>query len=357
MTDSFYTPTILADKLISYISCQRNFNNVVDFCVGDGELLRSAEKRWPSIQCYGSDISKKAIKITKGLHPYWLLSKFDFLNFEQRSKSKLFKSKNYFDLILLNPPFSCWGGTLMHSNIDDVQFTTSTSMKFITEALKYLSPDGVLYAILPLSVAHSQKDKKVWKYLEEKYNLSILEETSIRYFKNCEPNIILVSLNDNKKSNHREFKNRSNFYLDGITILRGRVSIHKILKYPGEDYLVHTTNLKNNSIQELNTKVGHKFSLVTGPAILLPRVGKPDFSKVCIIKPGEAYCISDCLIALQCESMNVALTIFSFLANDWENVSTLYRGTGAHYITMEKIEQYLNLDTPVPKHDTIISIQ
>ena len=344
MTDSFYTPKVLAEKLISYIDYQRNFKNAVDFCVGDGELLRSAEERWPEIQCYGSDISDQAIRITRSRHSNWILSKFDFLEPKSRNNSKLLRLKKQFDLILLNPPFSCWGGTLNHSTIDGQQFSTSTSMRFVLEAIKFLSPGGVIYAILPLSVAYSQKDRTVWSFLENTYNLTILEETSTKYFKDCTPNIILVSLNDFNQTRRLQYGERSKCSFIGLDVFRGKLSMHETGKYPGKHYLVHTTNLKHNKIQDLNIRVDYATSLIYGPAVLLPRVGKPDFSKVCIVKFGEEYCLSDCIIALKCESEELAITVFSFLANNWDGFSTLYRGTGAHYITTEKVEQYLNLD-------------
>lgn len=355
MTDSFYTPKILADKLISYIDHSRTFKNVVDFCVGDGELLRAAEERWPTIQCFGSDISDKAIEYTKSRHSNWTLSRCDFLEPKSRDDSKFLKRKKRFDLILLNPPFTCRAGTLSYTTVEGQQFSTSTSMKFLLEALKYLSPKGLVYAILPLSVAHSQKDRKVWSFLEKVYNLTVLEETSTKYFKNCTPNIILVSLNDFNQSKRIHYRDRSDSCFSGLEVFRGKFSIHMLRNYPGKHYLVHTTNLKHNKIQNTIFKVDYPSSIIQGPALLLPRVGKPDFSKVCIIKLEEEYCISDCIIALKCESNEIALTLFAFFSNNWESFSLLYRGTGAHYITKEKVEQYLNLDLSIRQLDILSS--
>ena len=342
--DSFYTPEILADKLLSYLGNEREFQNVVDFCVGDGELLRAAHKRWPKIQCFGSDISFDAIKRTKERHPTWLLSNFDFLKPRSIKSSKLFRNKKDFDLILLNPPFSCWGGTLNHSVLNGLNFSSSTSIKFILEALKFLSPCGVIYAILPLSVAYSQKDKKVWTFLKEKYNLTVLEETSTKYFKNCTPNIILVSLNDYNQTGMSKLSIRSDNNIFKLEVFRGKLSIFKKEMYLGSIYLIHTTNLKNNRIQGLVTRVNYESSVIKGPAVLIPRVGKPDVSKVCIINSDDEYCLSDCIFAIKCESENLSYTIFSLLVNKWDVFSQLYRGTGAHYITKDKIEYFLNLD-------------
>lgn len=195
MKDSFYTPTFLANSLISYIS-HKNVFNVADFCVGNGELLRAASVKWPKVKCFGSDISKMAITQTKERHPNWSLSKCDFLN--KRSRNRILKAynNNLFDLILMNPPFSCLGGTIHKVYLNDRLFRVSTAMAFLMYSLNFLSEKGSLYAIMPNSIAYSEKDKEAWNILVKNYNLNILNEPNEKYFKNCSPNIILVSLNN-----------------------------------------------------------------------------------------------------------------------------------------------------------------
>ncbi|SFB50750.1 methyltransferase [Algoriphagus aquimarinus] len=344
MTDAYYTPEVLADKLVSYIDLDNKVKNVADFCVGDGQLLRAAEKRWPEIICYGSDLSQLAINETRKRHKNWHLSRADFLNRKSCSLAKIFKAERYFDLILLNPPFSCLGGTLNKCSLDGLEFSTSTSMRFIVEALKYLSPTGILYAILPLSVAYSQKDRKIWNALEKKYYLAILEETSNADFLGCAPNIIIVSLNDKHKQRKIRNFERSTFKISELKILRGKLSMHRVKDFPGKTPLVHTTNLRHNSIECIRQTVEYPNSTIEGPAVLIPRVGNPDRNKICLVLSGSRYCLSDCIIAIKCSSNEVSTLLLSFILNNWEDFSRLYRGTGAHYITSERISLYLNMD-------------
>jgi tRNA1(Val) A37 N6-methylase TrmN6 len=355
MKDSFYTPKILADKLVGYIK-KKSFTTAVDFCVGDGELIRSAKSRWPEIECFGFDISQQAINQTRLNHPDWYLSQLDFLDNIAREESEILQVRPKYDLILLNPPFSCKGGTMHNIVFEGRNFSVSTAMKFLIIALQYVSRDGVMYAILPTSTAYSQKDKALWLLLEKKYNLSILEEPQYQYFKECAPNVILVSLND--FSQISKYKNVSRIPLEfnDLKVLRGKLSMNLIGPNKGKYFLVHSTNLKNNSLVNLSLKQTNIISVVTGPAILIPRVGKPNISKICIIKPQETYVISDCIIAIKTSKIKDTELLYRYIIDNWPLVEDMYKGTGAKYITIEKLNQFLNLDTLHNDYMNVVAI-
>jgi len=342
-TDSFYTPTILADKLVSYAK-RRDFKSVADFCVGDGELLRSAMSIWPEIKCFGADISEEAIQATKVEHPDWILSQMNFLEESSRISSTMLQTQPLYDLILLNPPFSCIGGTVHIVQFEEEFFQVSTAMMFLVTALKYLDQSGFLYAILPTSVAYSQKDSRLWNALEKKLNLCILEEPKIKYFKDCAPNVILVSLND--FSQESKYKNITRISLDfeGLSVFRGKMSMDKLSPCQEGKYLIHSTNLQNNNITNLDIKLNNPLSEIYGPAILMPRVGKPKKSKVCIVGKYESYVLSDCIIAIKIPSIKEARLLYKYILNNWELIEEMFKGTGARYITLDKMNKFLNLD-------------
>ncbi|MDF2432024.1 MAG: hypothetical protein JWP44_1655 [Mucilaginibacter sp.] len=341
--DSFYTPTVLADKLINF-AIKKDFNSVADFCVGDGELLRAAKLRWPQIKCTGSDISEDAILKTRQEHPDWELCQMDFLNPDLRLGASILNKQQRYDLILLNPPFSCIGGTIYTVEFEKELFQASKAMKFLVTALQYLEPNGALYAILPTSIAYSQKDKKLWGMLEKKHNLSILEEPKTQYFKGCAPNVILVSVNDFSQTS--QFKNITRISLDfqQLAVFRGKISMDQVRPNGGSKYLVHSTNVRNNKIVNLSLKINKPLSEVSGPAILLPRVGKPNPTKICTITKEETYVISDCILAIKTPSIKEARILYRYFIDNWELIENMYKGTGARYITIDKINQFLNLD-------------
>ncbi len=102
MFDSYYTPKSLAEELINYIE-KSKIKLIADFCVGDGELLRAAEKKWRNATFIANDISKEAIEYVKKHHQEWITHCQDFLS-SSTPGNPLEEYKNKIDLILLNPP-------------------------------------------------------------------------------------------------------------------------------------------------------------------------------------------------------------------------------------------------------------
>lgn len=340
MVDSFYTPPDLASRLVEYVK-NKHFSNVVDFCIGEGELVRAALKIWPEIKCYGTDISEVAIKSVSEKHPDWVLGKCDLLDNESINECNIIKEKHDgFDLILLNPPFSCIGGTIQKVVLDENTFYVSTSMNFLVESIKHLSKNGCLLAIMPISVCYSQKDRKVWEYLEMNYMLSVLEIPNGNYFKNCSPSIVFISINLNHSLNPKT-KRFSLKLKNSYSIFRGKVSMYSARQDANGCILIHSTNIRNNELVNLNLKVLNKLSEVTGPAILIPRVGNPSKGKICVKRNFESYTLSDCVIAIKTNNIKTADKIFSLIIDNWDTFSNIYMGTGARFITIERLDFFL----------------
>lgn len=344
MKDSHYTPEILSDRLISYIDFT-NIRTIADFCVGNGSLLKSAQKKKNEADFFGSDISKHVLEQLRKNNSDWHLSHCDFINAHSRNRSSIFKNnKNGFDLILLNPPFSCRGGTTYNVELNGTTYKVSTSMLFLVESIKYLSENGALYAILPASVAYSLKDSKVWSTLVSNYNLQILEEPDISNFKNCSPNVILVSINTKvlkEAPNDIKFLHHN---LKELVLFRGKVCMQEINgTFSKGCFLIHSTNLKYNRIVDLSRKFEAKYSEISGPAVLLPRVGTPDRRKLCAIKKGECYTLSDCVIGIKVKEDLDAELLKTLLLDSWNSLERMYKGTGAKYLTLKKLGGFLNI--------------
>ncbi len=347
MKDSHYTPDVLADRLLSYINLEI-VKTIADFCVGNGALLKSAQKLKPSALYFGSDISKKAIRQLKKNYHNWQLSHCDFMNAKSRKNAKVFRqNSDGFDLILLNPPFSCKGGTNYEVNFEDNKYNVSTSMYFVVESLKYLSKNGVLLAILPNSVAYSQKDRLIWNKLVSDYQLNILEQPLINLFENCSPNVILVSINTNKTKNIYKYPNRLSHQINGVSLFRGKISMNTLNGSYQEGYLlIHSTNLRINSLVNLGYRTKNDLSKIVGPAVLIPRVGLPNPQKICTIAKGESYVLSDCVIGIKTNSIKDAKKLMKLILYDWDKFKELYKGTGAKYTTLERLGLFLNLNEP-----------
>lgn len=340
--DEFYTSTALASRLISYIPTNVKIKSVADFCIGGGELLIAALKRWKELDCYGVDISNNAINNLQAIYPKWHLEVFDFTG--DVTEGSFLQNKR-FDLILLNPPFTCKGSIVNEIYYKGVAYHASTAMLFLVNALKYINKQGGMYAIIPMGTLYSQKDRKLWNAIYEDYLVTLLQENDISYFKDCSPSIAIISIKPGKTISKLGA-------LDDVVItnspkvqlIRGKLSMFKVNKMDNGFQLIHTTLMKNNIIIDGNIRTMHSESTVQGPAVLIPRVGNPNSGKICVINEGNTYVLSDCVIGLKTNSINDAKQLMGMIIDDWDNFKKLYKGTGAKYITMERIRHYLLLD-------------
>ena len=157
MIDPFYTPTPLATKLADYVDVD-HVKRIADFCIGDGELIRAVRNKYPDAICYGVDICNDVIANLKEKHSDWKLAVCDFEDDESVNHVDFIREM-LFDLIMMNPPFTCKGSIVEIIEFEGLEFKVSTAMKFVMRALEHLSAEGGLYAILPISCVYSDKDK------------------------------------------------------------------------------------------------------------------------------------------------------------------------------------------------------
>ena len=342
--DAFYTPEGLAGKLLSY--CVDTPRTVIDFCVGDGGLLKAAEQKYTNIECFGIDISDDVIDRLKVRQPSWHLKQSDFRDSKGLTKIP-FLHESKFDLIVLNPPFTCRGSAINKVFIGDDEYHVSTAMSFLVGALPFLSDRGSVYAILPAGCVYSQKDRKIWQYLKDNYYACILSEVQKAYFNHtCTPNIVLVYLGlksyPHVEEQTENTKDQTIIELQGIS--RGRLSVYEMKKVKVDKKripFIHTTNMRNGELVNVGfTEEGIKES-VKGYGVLIPRVCNPNVEKVVVYEGDEAV-LSDCVVLLHTRTKEEAVQLKQYLVKNWTCFKKNYVGTGARYVTIERLKKYFH---------------
>ena len=343
--DKFYTPDHLADRLIGHIA-EEDIETAVDFCVGDGDLLKAVQRRFPDVKCFGVDISEESIECLRKEHTNWTLGACDFMERAKVTKLKGFEGGKY-DLIVLNPPFTCKGSTLCKIEFDGKAFKCSTALMFLTEALGYLNKKGVLYAILPIGCLCTQKDRELWNYLVENYQLKVLEKQDRPYWWKCSPNILLVSLKSELvKPTNNNVVEFDFTHLPIKEIIRGSIGMHEVKYSEGSDgqKVIHTTNMQENLVKDpRRIRNGKQYSM-NGTVVLVPRVCNPNKGKICIYSSKSPFVLSDCVVALKTENEKDAQTVYEALMNHWEDFREVYNGTGAKYTTMERLNELFGMN-------------
>lgn len=340
--DAYYTPNGLAGKLLSFVVDTPR--TAIDFCVGDGGLLKATERKFKDITCFGIDISDEVINGLATRQPSWRLAQCDFRDAGALAKIQ-FLQGSVFDLIVLNPPFTCRGSSIEKVMIGDEEYHVSTAMSFLVGALPYLSDRGAVYAILPVGCVYSQKDRKCWEYLKRKYNACVLSEVQKAYFnKKCTPNIVLVYLG---RKAYPQLEAQEEAVIETACmeiqcISRGRLGVHEMKRVNvGKKRIpfIHTTNMRNGVLVDVGyTKKGLK-ETVKGYGVLIPRVCNPNKEKI-VVYDGREAILSDCVVLLHTKTKKQAVQLKRHILKNWEEFKRIYVGTGARYVTMERLRAY-----------------
>ena len=345
--DSFYTPSLLADKLISLIATKQ-VKRAIDFCVGDGDLLKAVARGYRDVELCGTDISDDAINKLKGDYPEWQLEQCDFRDDEWLERVPFLKDKKY-DLVVMNPPFTCKGSIIERIEFEGEEFKVSTAMIFLMRALRYLDEEGGVYAILPISCVYSEKDSNAWMYLKTHYNACILYEPEKVYFSknkmtqadasvSCSPNIVMVYVGNYvvkglKEEHYADFSS-----LPVYDVIRGCVRMqnpaysHSIKAVK----LIHTTNIQKGKLVNIKKVLPGASQQVNGCGVIIPRVCNPNPMKITLLDGISIYLLSDCVIALRTATMEEAEQVRQHILNNWADFVKIYKGTGAQYTTLAR---------------------
>ncbi len=126
-----------------------------------------------------------------------------------------------------------------------------------------------------------------------------------------------------------------------VVVVRGTAQLHS--EQGGDRTLVHSTDLHEFAVS-LNGRVAGKYRpSVVGPAVLIPRVGAPRIEKVAVFEKRKRIALSDCVIGLQCQTLDDALWIKQELVKRKREFLGIYSGTCAKYTTIARLVSLLSL--------------
>jgi predicted RNA methylase len=342
MVDQFFTPFNIASDLLKELVVSKP-KIVADFSIGDGNLINALPNNPDLI--IGLDLDKKIINRLRYKNPTWKLSTGNFINPSPKTAKWLSQWKRKVDLVILNPPFSFRGGSKIHIDFMGSKIKCRTSLAFIMKSLEYISDNGMLIAILPLSFAKSETDTHVRNIIIENWNIDYGFRFHRNTFSNCFPNSILATFSRRENTSRKMEKNISitnKFVEQHVEIIRGSVRMHETTDN-GIYKVIHTTNLQDGCFFRKGLKVSNKPSrLVIGTFLCIPRVGLPKVSKLAIVNLKTPHILSDCVIGLKANNEFDLLKIKELIILHWSCFSKFYESTCAPYITVNQVCEFLN---------------
>ena len=345
--DEIDTPPLLAAKLIQVAAmlCENEPQTVADFAVGTGELLTAAKLRWPHATVFGCDISNDRIESLAQARPNWTVARCNFLDRTSRTSLPQLESIRFrVDLAVLNPPFSARGRTAVDVSLHGQNLRCSPAMAFVLLASQYISPNGSLVALLPVGAFQSDRDQGARTALQQLGEFRAVHGTTsqfpggslkvtIAYFKRGPTTSVPSASIVPKVSNSHP----------RVKVLRGTLKTHNLpINNRGQAIsLVHSTELQDYELRKSLRRVPTGTRSLSGPAVLLHRVGQPRRDKVAYVPNGPPFAITDCVVALLCDHEKECIRLHKSLTERFWLLKRNYIGSGAPYITVERIQRVL----------------
>ena len=344
--DIYFTPEHLAKMMVDQFIAEPKV--VADFTSGDGSLLRAARAKWPSCEVLATDIDETNLRRVRENCPGAKVGKCDFLSTASRRQCRILKQGlGRVSLILLNPPFSCRGGTKTPVSIAGAPTEVSIAMAFTVTAFNYLAAGGQLIAILPAGCMRSHRDQKAWELLRKVANVELISRNGNRVFPQCYPTTCVVKITKRpiEHSDHGADLTRiSDCGLAGtIEFVRGSRPMFAVVEATRgrRVSLVHSTELQEGDVQLGKRYVAGQVADICGPAVLIPRIGLPKFPKIALLHEPMMAALSDCVFALKCDSEAMAIDLQIRIGSGWDGFRNMYSGTGAPYLTVKHLVLWL----------------
>lgn len=354
----FYTPTDLADKLISIIDILAP-SSAIDICCGSCNLLHAAKRRWSEIQLEGVDIVQHDAD--------------DVKLFVQDGRLFSEKCIKKFPLVLANPPFSSISTKDPYQRFVEgfdclLQKPYRLENEMFAANLKLLSDDGTLLIIMPNTFVESEANKKRRIFVTQSFHVEKIIKLSrkafgssaigsyaviIRNFKSSKAIANYVTeymeLNDNfivaEKSTipieyieqgiwsiHSNYNKYIN--INAVNLYRGNISSNCFSSF-GEPVL-HTSSFKEVWKPSLRfiTRVPQHAVFASSGDIVINRIGKS--AGEWAVHHGEMQPISDCLYCLKDEDDKIKEKIKG------EKYKGLIRGVSTQYITKSDVFAWIH---------------
>ena len=343
--DAHYTPSALARSIVAAGS-NLEPEVVADLAAGRGDLLLEAERIWPSATFVATDIDPESIAHLSALRPDWIVGRCDLRNSRSRSACHALRNaRKAISLLLLNPPFSCRGGTKFSVPTRIGPIAASTAMSFLLLATDYVAENGTIVVILPLGCMTNLKDVEAWNYLKSRYDVYHLSNSARGTFRGSSASTAIVRLSppatlpDTKTHPAPALCPKDAIE---VTVTRGCCQPHRSPNNNGSAILVHYTDIRDGSV-ELNGRRGFgTHRCIQGPALIIPRVGRITRGKVAILSHTEAVMLSDCVIAITPKVREHLHLLRDRILENFGQLRASYVGTGAPFVTLGRLHTALS---------------
>ncbi len=340
--DQYFTPPVVASRLASVVTAFSP-KSVIDSNCGSGELLFACQSVHTSSLIYGIDLDGCVLKNLSAENPAWSLVHGDALDSETWSLLQ----KQSFCAAVLNPPFSVRGAKSLHVNFHGQQLRASPALAHVMTAIERGRPK-VIAAILPESSASSEMDAQARIAINRMYDVEIIERLNSNTFPGASANAFIARMVRTSAPKKIEVKAEKVVAQSSLQIIRGGLPVfQRVSDSKGLPFIhsVHLRSLGQVPLSQFEKVRSIGRGVVQGHFVLFPRVGTPnrDFLKpVFFEKPVQ---FSDCVMGVRCIDFKHAKEVASVLSARFSDFASVYKGTGAKYISVGAAEAWVTANS------------
>lgn len=345
-SDKYYTPPAVASRALERAQLTRTPAICADTACGSGSLLAAAEDVLEAQHCLGIDSDPLVIRQLRQERPEWRLFVGDLLK-RHRPPPTNFPGANYgVDLLVLNPPFSLGPRKYVTVKYLGHSVRCSVAMAHILRSLDLFRPTQGAIAVVPESLLYSNTDQHARELLDQNFSLSELLQLSIYTFKGARVNSSFVqfSLPSGRPQSSIEVTPRPSDLIPTI-VVRGGLQMHAFKRVSSGTRVIHSTSLRSISVDGINSVDERTCTVakgrISGWMLMLPRVGLPKEEAFRALYSKDEVQLSDCVIGMMFSSKVAASSAQKRIRSHWQSLTCLYRGTGARYITIDRLVDWL----------------
>lgn len=342
-SDAYYSPGHVADVVAQTVGRAR-LKSVLDSHCGRGALLDAVERSFPNVHCAGIDLDGIAISHLRKARPHWTLVRGDSLAWStwERVRAKLNGSV---DVAVLNPPFSMGHAKGVDIELDGRTIRGSLAMAHVIATIHHSRPRRIV-AVLPESTMFADMDRQGRAELESLYDIDVVSQFKSSTFRGARANSLLVAMTKRSRPRLRKLGEESKVPVVQGSVVRGGLACFEAVSLRGGLPFIHSTDIKDlvrgAPISSLRRVRPFTRGIVAGHMILLPRVGIPKKENIGAWHVDSDVQLSDCVLALPCGGGSEASARVDAIQASYEAFAGLYRGTGARYVTVERLLEWLN---------------
>jgi hypothetical protein len=343
--DRYYTPQDVARRALERIELHQNPASCVDSTCGSGRLLDAATDLFGNVRCIGIDRDKAAIRALRQRRPKWLLATGDLLSTHSyvRSFSRIIPKST--DLLIMNPPFSQGGRKHVDIVYQGAEITGSVAMAYILRSFELFDPRYGAVLIVPESLLFSDTDAAARSLLAAKYTLRKLGDLRSCTFQGARAHACIVQAEPSSLAKKIEPARAVSKHEVSVSLSRGCLPVHASKSRTKSVPFLHSTDIKNvasgTRLKKLPLTSSKGARTVQGWAVLVPRVGVPDSTCIHAVHLSMPVRLSDCVIAIVCATRDTARFVERQIRRYGRSFRDLYKGTGARYVTMSRLELWL----------------